>query len=231
MSSSSLITSPSASTSPAVSSASTVPTSQQDGDPAIVRFTNVEDLFDSINRATGDFLIVTHVSPRHFTRIERERQKRRRKFRFRRYDSDTQILFITIPTGVHEALHLELNGIYLEELSRMGLSLRHAWSLIGAETFRQDHPGGNSGEGDSTGGPRPERSRGRWPTLVIEAGYSETLQELHNDMRWWFRASNHDVKIVILAKFYYQQRYILLERWEEENSYPQGAITRSRAAA
>ncbi|AEO58797.1 hypothetical protein MYCTH_2046242, partial [Thermothelomyces thermophilus ATCC 42464] len=177
-----------------------------------VRFTNVEDLFNLINHTTRDFLIVTHVSPRHFTRIEREREKRHRKFRFRRYESDTQILFITIPTGVLEALHLELNSIYLEELLRMGLS--HSWSLMGATTFRQDHPRENSGEGDSTGGPRPERTKGRWPTLVIEAGHSETLQELYNDMRWWFRASNHDVKIVILAKFDHQQRHILLEKWE-----------------
>jgi len=50
-------------------------------------------------------------------------------------------------------------------------------------------------------------------------------------MQWWFQASNHEVKIVILAKFDDQQHHILLEKWEEEISSPQGAITRSRAAA
>ena len=50
-------------------------------------------------------------------------------------------------------------------------------------------------------------------------------------MRWWFQASNHEVKIIILAKFNKQQHHILLEKWEEEISSPQGAITRSRAAA
>ncbi|KAK3359904.1 hypothetical protein B0T25DRAFT_534171 [Lasiosphaeria hispida] len=50
-------------------------------------------------------------------------------------------------------------------------------------------------------------------------------------MQWWFQASNHEVKIVILAKFDAQQHHILLEKWEEEISSPQGAITRSRAAA
>ncbi|KAK0656964.1 hypothetical protein B0T16DRAFT_425373 [Cercophora newfieldiana] len=55
-------------------------------------------------------------------------------------------------------------------------------------------------------------------------------------MRWWFQASNHEVKIVILAKFDDQQHHILLEKWEEEISSLQGAslqgaITRSRAAA
>ncbi|KAL2180441.1 uncharacterized protein P884DRAFT_275171 [Thermothelomyces heterothallicus CBS 202.75] len=228
MSSNSII-SPLASISPAVPSVSTVPASQQDGDPARVRFTNVEDLFDLIDRTTKDFLIVTHVSPRDFTKIEREREKRRRKFRFRRYDSNTRILFITIPTGIHEMLHLRLNQIVMRKIDRIGLW--NAWFSVGAETFRPDHPRGDGGEGDSTGGPMPERSGGRWPTLVIEAGYSETLHQLHNDMQWWFRASNHDVKIVILAKFDYRQHHILLEKWEEEILYPQGAITRSRAAA
>jgi len=49
-------------------------------------------------------------------------------------------------------------------------------------------------------------------------------------MQWWFQTSNHEVKIVILAKFDNQQHHILLEKWEEEISSPQGAITRSRAA-
>ncbi|KAK3349496.1 hypothetical protein B0T25DRAFT_548271 [Lasiosphaeria hispida] len=50
-------------------------------------------------------------------------------------------------------------------------------------------------------------------------------------MRWWFQTSNHDVKIVLLAKFDRRQYRILLEKWEEEISRPQGAITRRRAAA
>ena len=69
-----------------------------------------------------------------------------------------------------------------------------------------------------------------WPTLVVEAGHSESLNRLRDDMRWWFLASNHDVKIVILAKFDYRRRHILLERWEEQECHPQGAMTRSRTA-
>ncbi|KAK3325095.1 hypothetical protein B0H66DRAFT_529149 [Apodospora peruviana] len=51
-------------------------------------------------------------------------------------------------------------------------------------------------EDDSTGGPKPERgNKGAWPTLVIEAGDSDSLGELHNDMKWWFSASDHQVKL------------------------------------
>jgi hypothetical protein len=51
-------------------------------------------------------------------------------------------------------------------------------------------------------------------------------------MRWWFRESHHDVKIVILSKFDdNHHRYLKLEKWEEQVTLPQGTITRSRAAA
>jgi len=51
-----------------------------------------------------------------------------------------------------------------------------------------------------------------WPTLVVEPGYSESLNHVRDDMRWWFSESKHDVKIVILAKFDHRRRCILLER-------------------
>ncbi|KAK0722755.1 hypothetical protein B0T26DRAFT_703855 [Lasiosphaeria miniovina] len=128
-------------------------------------------------------------------------KKRYRKFRFRRYNANFRILIITIPTDLYEALHL-------------GLYIRSA-------TFRaeQGHHGGDSGEGDSTGGP--------WLEL-IKSRYSETLPELYKDMRWWFQASNHEVKIVILAKFDDQQHHILLEKWEEEISMKRQSITITR---
>ncbi|KAK3367088.1 hypothetical protein B0T24DRAFT_581585 [Lasiosphaeria ovina] len=239
----------SVSASSAVPSASTILSSvtstkdrdpPKDSDPPTVRFTNTQDLFNTIDSTTGDFLTVTNVSPNQFTEIERERdtggktgqKKQYRKFRFRRYNTNSRILIITIPTRLHETLHLGLYMRYYAQLARNGTE--ESWIDIGSARFRaeKDHPGGDGAEGDSTGGPWPERGgAGNWPTLVIESGYSETLPELQKDMRWWFQESNHQVKIVILAKFDDQQHHILLEKWEEEISSPQGAITRSRAAA
>ncbi|KAK4156468.1 hypothetical protein C8A00DRAFT_41044 [Chaetomidium leptoderma] len=200
--------SPSASASSTVLSTSTIPTSvesKQDDFPT-VRFTNVQHLFDVINCTTGDFLAVTHVSPNNFAKIERERDKRRRKFRFRRYSSTSQILHITIPTYLSETLHLEFNALYQKKTDRMGVW--NNWRTIGAATRRAQggHPGGDSGEGDSTGGPRPERGfAGNWPTLV---------------------------QIVLLAKFEHTSRATILEKWEEEaRSTRPGATTTRHAAA
>ena len=45
---------------------------------------------------------------------------------------------------------------------------------------------------------------------------SEPLGELHDDMRWWFSASNHHVQIVLLAKFDENRGALTLEKWEED---------------
>ena len=115
------------------------------------------------------------------------------------------------------------------------MNLARYWISKGATTYqaREGHPGGDGGEGDSVGGPKPDRvGRGKWPTLVIEAGDSESLPRLRTDMRWWFSTSNHDVKIVILAKFNHGQNSILLEKWEEEErTSRQGAATTRWSAA
>ncbi|KAK4040284.1 hypothetical protein C8A01DRAFT_15832 [Parachaetomium inaequale] len=224
--------SPSVSASPA----STLPTSvesKQDDDLLTIQFTNVQDLFDVINCATGDFLTVTHVSPSNFTEIERERERQRRRFRFRRYNSNRQTLLITIPTDLHEALHIGIYQGYRDQLVTSGKA--NSWRTIGTaiRRARQGHPGGNGGEGDSTGGPKLERGvKDAWPTLVVEAGVSESLSELHNDMRWWFSTSDHQVQIVLLAKFEHTRRAITLEKWEEEpyDTRP-GATTTRHAAA
>lgn len=67
--------------------------------------------------------------------------------------------------------------------------------------------------------------------IVIEAGHSETLEELRSQMRWWFGASQHQVKIVILAKFDQTRAQIILEKWVGGQALSrQGAMT-TRAAA
>src|SRR6266566_9074696 len=109
---------------------------------------------------------------------------------------------------------------------------------IGAATRRAEgrpRPGGDKGEADSTGGPRPARSGpGAWPTLVIEVGDSASLAGLGDNMGWWFRTSNHQVKMVLLAKFDHNRREIHVEKREEEpqaTARPGAMTTRPVAAA
>ncbi|KAJ3557269.1 hypothetical protein NPX13_g9962 [Xylaria arbuscula] len=196
------------------------------GEPTI-RFTNVKELLRAVNRVSGDFLVVTDVLPANFNEINRHE---RRSFRIRRYHANTGILIITIPTYLHEALHLQLYRRYDHKLVKNGQE--ESWGPIGSTTFRpKGHPEGDGGEGDSSGGPKPARyCKGGWPTLLIEAGDSESLGALRDDMRWWFSASNHQVNIVLLAKFDHPNQRIIIERWEEKLQTRKGATTTRQSA-
>ncbi|KAI1355419.1 hypothetical protein F5Y01DRAFT_175006 [Xylaria sp. FL0043] len=210
-------------------SASTLPATVASGvdqrdDMPTIQFTNVDDLFKAVPQVQGDFLVIKKVSPTDFEDLC---LREKRPFRIRRYHANTGILIITIPTRLHEALHLNLWRKITNKIDR---NQEDEWQPIGNTTFRsRGHPGGDGGEGDSSGGPSPLRDGPEaWPTLVIEAGDSESLSALRDDMRWWFSASDHDVKIILLAKFDHRSQRIIIERWEEEAPNRQGATNTRR---
>jgi hypothetical protein len=171
------------------------------------------------------------VSVQTFDEIYKERESRGRAFRFRSFSAESKILIVIIPTALHEQLHLAIDKKIFLSMVRMGLDDTD-WISMGSTTLRaQGHPNGDGGEGDSTGGPRNLRGgEGAWPTLVIEAGVSETLEELRNDMKWWFGTSDHQVQIVLLAKFDHNQNQIILEKWIEVQTLPRPGATTTRAA-
>ncbi|KPM42509.1 hypothetical protein AK830_g4047 [Neonectria ditissima] len=176
-----------------------------------IEFTTIEKLFDEINCTTGDMLLVHRVSVQQLAEIEKATEERGRRFRF--HYAPTKALIITIPTGIHERLHLELWDTIRDAIVYMGLRA-------------------SCGQSDSSGGPKPERHYpGAWPTLVVEVGYSQTLQGLRNKMRWWFTASGHQVKIVLIAKLELRTREITIEKYIEAPAQSRPGATTTRAAA
>ncbi len=154
------------------------------------------------------------VSPKVFELIEKERAVRRRNFRLRRYNATRKLLTIMIPSKAHDRLHGELYSRVYRQLCFRGLD--NNWRVVHGTTYK-DRQSGDGGEGDTVGQPLPARqSRDSWPTLVIEAGWSASLARLRDDMAWWFGASNHEVKTVVLAKFDNGQQKLILEKYEEE---------------
>ncbi|KAH8662427.1 hypothetical protein BX600DRAFT_437821 [Xylariales sp. PMI_506] len=128
--------------------------------------------------------------------------------------------------------YLVVTNVFPDDFAQIDLSREKRPPSLLLPKRPQGHPNGDGAEGDSTGGPQPERRmKGAWPTLVIEAGDFEPLSELNNDMRWWFSASDHQVKIVLLAKFEHTHREIILEKWEEEPQTRQGATMTRQATA
>ncbi len=79
---------------------------------------------------------------------------------------------------------------------------------------------------------KPERHLSdSWPTLVIEAGYTQSLPSLRSKMRWWFNESNGDVKIVVLAKLYPRRQAILLEKYIRGPRVPRPGATNTRRSS
>ncbi|KAK1760707.1 hypothetical protein QBC47DRAFT_355870 [Echria macrotheca] len=197
-----------------------------------VEFTGVRRLFSIIDWDSRDSFTVTNVSPHQFAKLEQMREKRKqemrveqirhkggRKTRFRDYNSITQTLLITTPTSLHEKLHRPLYNDFFRQIRNMGLGA--SWINMGSRTLAA--PQGLK-EGDSTGGPSPQRSRG-WPTLVIEAvngtGIFETMGQSEASMRQWFSVSNHEVKVVVIAEFRGPNIGLVLQKWEEKKRWNQ----------
>ncbi|KAI0891995.1 hypothetical protein F4806DRAFT_481326 [Annulohypoxylon nitens] len=182
--------------------------------PPTIQFTNIKALCQAIEELSGDFLVVQNVSPTDFEEINCQEPRR---FPLRRYHADKEILIITVPNDLHEALHIDIYRRFDYQLGPGGIE---SWRSIGSTTLRpRGHPGGDGGEADSCGGPKPARKhKGAWPTLVIESGDSESLGALQDDMRWWFSTSDHQVNVVLLAKFDHYNQRIIIERWEEETT-------------
>ena len=187
-------------------------------------FDGVDALFDQLAAlpADCDSLVIGKVSIKSFRAIEAERDRRRRHYRLT-FLPDIASVIVSIPTGGHERAHLSLFQLVIEAIRDMGL--QRQWVGSGAETLAA--LGGVSaagqGEGDSTGGPRRQHdgSLRVWPTLVIEAGATQTLPSLRTKARWWFAASDYAMKVVVLVKIVAATSSIEIEKWIAAGPGPQ----------
>ncbi|KAK3357659.1 hypothetical protein B0T25DRAFT_165687 [Lasiosphaeria hispida] len=202
-------TSTSVPASPALTNSSTAPS--LGAGTTTIRFVTTKAFWDLVNSTNQEILTFQGVSPQKYIRLCEERGRNGRAIRFRRYKAQEGIFIILLPGTPHEVLHLRLYHEYTKQVLFTGLE--YDWVHTGSTRFRQQgHPNGDGGEGDSTGTPASQ-SVNRWPTLVIEAGDSQSLEALREGMEWWFEASNYQVKIVLLAKLDRPRRRILLEKW------------------
>lgn len=162
----------------------------------------------------SDSLLHVDVSPTVFKGLDEGYETH--KIRLSVYNEDCQCLMITIPTQVHEELGGTLYGELYHHIVLMGLGQR--WAFKGHATFYNiRHPTRSAGakQADSSGGPREGHPRPRFPTVVFDAGYSQTLKDMRAKARAWFADSDHNVKIVVLSKLVPDQRMLIIERWEE----------------
>jgi hypothetical protein len=111
---------------------------------------------------------------------------------------------------------------FLFKLAGMGMSddmIRYC----GATTYNSNT---SSKESDSAYRP-PSRKKTDWPTFVIEAGYSETLQHLRSSASWWLGNSQGEVKFAIIILVQQAQKILHIEKWELALSSQERPATRA----
>ncbi|RFU26471.1 hypothetical protein B7463_g9873, partial [Scytalidium lignicola] len=181
------------------------------------RYENLNDLFQQLDDTFDDSVTVGGVASAQFDQIYTAMENRGRKFRLSFYLANAKVLIITVPRLPHENLHRTLD----DKISGKAMMMRLDDELVatGAATFRYKDNTGNllsSLEGDSARKPISLRpTEDHYPTLVIEAGFTQSWNSLRIKARAWFASSRHQVKIVLLVKLDRNQRRITFEMWKE----------------
>ncbi|KIH86505.1 hypothetical protein SPBR_08623 [Sporothrix brasiliensis 5110] len=196
-----------------------------------VLFAGVDNVFECLVHLdkNQDVLVVGDVSPTNFRAIETERNRRGQKFRLF-YQPAWELVVVTVPTLVHSIMHTMLYDTVRDALR--GMNAHAGWMSVGTTTFNATN--GSSGQADAAGWPIDSRNADDWPTLVVEAGVSQTLRLslLQAKMRWWFdvATSNHQVKVVVLVMLDAAREAICIEKWVKTQKPGRPGATTTRQA-
>lgn len=184
-------------------------------DNAPDQFIDIEDLMEKVKarrrEGSSQYLTFGNVKPSKYNAIKKHRDVYGPKVRFT-YFSPIETLVVKIPNGAHERVHLNFGALLLDIVLKMGLQI-HEFLATGSQSYRAWHNQPSQSfsekEADSTYRNKAlRRSDDDWPHLVIEAGYSESLQRLKADAGWWIQNSNGQVRIVLVLKIDPKKRTI-----------------------
>ncbi|KAL2008948.1 hypothetical protein VTN00DRAFT_7142 [Thermoascus crustaceus] len=62
--------------------------------------------------------------------------------------------------------------------------------------------------------PLPPGRSDEWPTLVVDVGYSDMLEHLTTNAKWWLGNSGGDVKVAVVITVDERQPVIQIEAWQ-----------------
>ena len=95
-----------------------------------------------------------------------------------------------------------------------GIPMHTSRSIVGLGAVRLNVPGERSKEGDQAIAPATRAAQSNpWPSVVVEVGYSETLNQLHIDAEWWLKKSGGRTRFVVLLSVNRDTNEIVIEGW------------------
>ncbi|KAG0124359.1 hypothetical protein HOY82DRAFT_634233 [Tuber indicum] len=201
-----------------------------------LRFSTAVDLAERIkerieqclNSSSGCYAAVTGVAEGALAHIDQAFCERgiRISARFT-YEGPLDSLIIRLMPGVPHDL---ISRSFFYRVGRKIDSfpgLVDTWAPLGSGGFKAH--GRRKKQGDEAIKPVTRSLETDWPSLVIEVGYSESLQMLRFDGEWWLKYSAGETKMVIIIKIKRNPNAIRLECWEMYRD-PARRVTRSTAA-
>ena len=155
---------------------------------------------------TPDCVEFRDVSPENFNKIGKKAGQEGEAVGRFFYFADARLLIITLVTHPHEHLHLFIDCEVAGQARDMGIHKE----LGSVGTYKALGQAGSSGESDSNFFPELQRSaaRGDWPSVVIEAGYSQTEKAARLRAERWLRQSNYIINLILLVRIELSQRMI-----------------------
>lgn len=168
------------------------------------------------NDKTGkcsQYVLFTNVTDQAFTR-DFDISKHKPSWRlFDSYYPYTQLLVIRMVTSKdHERAHTALANLLIGKLAAMNeVNLSLDWT--GSADIETPS---RTKRADQEFAPRnrpPDRSE-LWPTLVMEAGFSESKPKLESGADWWIKASQGDVRTALTISVHRKTPEIVIKKWE-----------------
>ncbi|KAJ5815174.1 hypothetical protein N7474_006951 [Penicillium riverlandense] len=132
---------------------------------------------------------------------------------FDSYDAHSKILLIKMPTKAHEQISRKFVSGLVVKLSRMKDGLQDELHEMGSAdvdlTSRRKQP-------DQSFCPvtlPPSRSD-KFPTMIIEAAFSESKTKLRSNTKLWLVESKGDVKIALIMSTSKKRKEVTFELWQ-----------------
>lgn len=131
------------------------------------------------------------------------------------YSITHELVIVKMETHTHAWAHSYFNLLLHDKLKTMNHDedIRH---------FGYAHVEGDDRKkrGDQIYQPKrlPRHRSRHWPSLVLEAGYTEGQRKLNSDIDWWITQSNGDVKCAITIAVNPRVKEIVFCQWYGNNS-------------
>ena len=180
-------------------------------------FRNLQDLTREVDakreklqrQDVSQYIAYKQVSSAQFDYIEANRMQLG-AVRFT-YFSDINTLIVKVPTRPHEIAHRNLGRQVVAQVERMNITIDE-FLCLGSTIYTG--PTVSKKEGDSAfTNPALRPNATDWPTLVIEAGLSESMPRLRQDAAWWIGNSLGRVPIVLVVEVARSARTMTIEKY------------------